>query len=300
MVAIWVLGGIAAYLYSQQLNIPAGIAIPVAIAFLVEISLYAGMQSLPWTAPLLWASASASYLIYSIPTGVFAWKGLLLLAAVTGLAVAWMRYAPPGLALDALFLLFFAAIYIGRVLQGVYLEPFPKLQTDALAQLMCFRLAVTCLLRYRTHENFGFGFIPTAADWRIGIRYFLYFAPVAAGLVYLLQFRDFHLASGFWWKAPMTFLAFLWVVGLAEECLFRGLLLNHLRSLMSPLRALVLSSLAFGIVHLWFRPYPNWKFVILASVAGLFYGSAYVEARAVRASMVAHALTVTAWRTFLA
>ena len=108
------------------------------------------------------------------------------------------------------------------------------------------------------------------------------------------------MAPNFWWRAPLTFIGILWVVGLAEECLFRGLLLHRLRATMRPLHALALSSLAFGLAHLWFPPFPNWKFVILASVAGLFYGRAYLEARAVRASMVAHALTVTAWRTFLA
>jgi membrane protease YdiL (CAAX protease family) len=300
IVAIWVLGGIAAYFYSHQLNIPARVAIPVAAAFLVELSLYAGMQALPWTAPLLWASGSVSYLIYSVPTGVFGWQSLLLLAVITGIAVAWMRYSPPGLLSDAAFLAFFGAVYIGRVTHGIYAEPFPKLQTPALAQLMCFRLAITCLLRYRSHQDLGFGFFPTAADWRIGVRYFLYWAPVAAALIYALQFRPFRLAPDYWWRAPLTFISILWVVGLAEECLFRGMLLHHLRGLMRPLHALALSSLAFGLTHLWFSPFPNWKFAILASVAGLFYGQAYIEARAVRASMVAHALTVTAWRTFLA
>ena len=69
---------------------------------------------------------------------------------------------------------------------------------------------------------------------------------------------------------------------------------------MPPLAALAISRVAFGITHLWFSPFPNWKFAILASVCGVFYGSAYLKARAVRASMVTHAPTVAAWRTFLA
>ncbi len=258
------------------------------------------MKALPWTAPLLWASASASYLIYSIPTGVFQWHSFAVLAVVTGLAVAWMRYTPPGLASDIAFFAVFAAVYLSRVLHAGYVEPFPKVQTQALAQLMCFRVAVTCLLQYRSHEDLDFGFLPTAAHWRIGLRYFLYFMPVAATLVWLLAFHDFRLARDFWWRAPVTFIGFLWGLGLFEECMFRGLILHRLRALMPSMAALAVSSLAFGITHLWFKPYPNWKFAILASVAGLFYGRAYLEGRSVRASTVAHALTVTAWRTFLA
>ena len=271
------------------------------MAFLVEISLYAGMNTIVWPAPLLWLSACASYLIYAIPTGVFHWQGLALILAVSGVAVGWMRYAPAELGYDVIFLALFGAVYISKVLPDtVYLEPVDKLQTGALAQLMCFRLAVTCLLRYRSHADLGFGFLPTAADWRIGFRYFLYFVPLGFALVWLLAFRDFRFARDFWWRAPLTFVAFLWVVGLAEECLFRGLILHRLRALLPPLAALVLSSLAFGVTHLWFKPFPNWKFAILATVAGFFYGRAYLEARSVRGSMVAHALTVTAWRTFLA
>jgi membrane protease YdiL (CAAX protease family) len=300
IVAIWVVGGIATYLFSHQLNIPARIAIPVAAAFLFEVSLYAGMQAIPWTAPFLWASGSASYLIYSIPTGVFHWHGLLLIAGLTGIAVTWMRYAKPGLASDAAFLACFTAIYLSHVLDTVYLEPFPKTQTQALEKLMCFRLAVTCILQFRSHKDLGFGFIPTREDWWIGLRYFLYLMPVAALLVHLLHYRSFGLVPGFWWKAPSTFLAVLWFVGLAEEILFRGVLLHRLRAGMHTIPALLLSSVAFGLTHLWFTAYPNWKFVIIASVAGLFYGMAYLQARAVRASMVAHAFTVAAMRTFIA
>ncbi|MDP9115318.1 MAG: hypothetical protein M3O20_16765 [Acidobacteriota bacterium] len=36
----------------------------------------------------------------------------------------------------------------------------------------------------------------------------------------------------------------------------------------------------------------------MAAVAGVFYGLAYRQARSIRASMVTHALTVTAWRLF--
>jgi len=50
--------------------------------------------------------------------------------------------------------------------------------------------------------------------------------------------------------------------------------------------------------NLWYRPFPNWRIAILAAVAGVFYGLAYRQARSIRASMVTHALTVTAWRLF--
>jgi membrane protease YdiL (CAAX protease family) len=56
--------------------------------------------------------------------------------------------------------------------------------------------------------------------------------------------------------------------------------------------------LLFGAAHFWFRTFPNWRFAAVAAVAGVFYGLAFRQARSIRASMVTHALTVTAWRLF--
>jgi membrane protease YdiL (CAAX protease family) len=36
----------------------------------------------------------------------------------------------------------------------------------------------------------------------------------------------------------------------------------------------------------------------LATLAGIFYGLAFRQARSIRVSMVTHALTVTTWRMF--
>ena len=37
---------------------------------------------------------------------------------------------------------------------------------------------------------------------------------------------------------------------------------------------------------------------IVAGIAGVFYGIAFLQAKSVRASMVTHALVVTTWRVF--
>ncbi|MDR1618450.1 MAG: CPBP family intramembrane metalloprotease [Treponema sp.] len=56
-----------------------------------------------------------------------------------------------------------------------------------------------------------------------------------------------------------------------EELFFRGMLLNRLRRRYSARRALVASSLLFGLMHL--NP---WQ-ALLASVSGLFYGWIYMK-----------------------
>ena len=91
------------------------------------------------------------------------------------------------------------------------------------------------------------------------------------------------------------------MVGLSEEFLFRGFLQRLLaRGFHSEVVGLIVASIIFGLVHLPFRQFPNWRFAILAGAAGIFYGLAFLKAKSVRASMVTHALLVTTWRVFFA
>jgi membrane protease YdiL (CAAX protease family) len=66
----------------------------------------------------------------------------------------------------------------------------------------------------------------------------------------------------------------------------------------SEIAGLLLASLLFGAVHLWFRGFPNWRLAIMAAFAGVFYGMAFRQTKSIRASMVTHALVVTTWRVF--
>jgi len=96
-----------------------------------------------------------------------------------------------------------------------------------------------------------------------------------------------------------TFFGILCVVALGEEFFFRGLLQQWFRDWSrSEVVGVVAASLLVGTVHLWFRPFPNWRFAVLAAVAGVFYGLAFRKAASIRASMVTHALVVTTWRVF--
>jgi hypothetical protein len=60
------------------------------------------------------------------------------------------------------------------------------------------------------------------------------------------------------------------------------------------------TSLLFGLAHLWFRSFPNWRWVPVAAVLGWFCGRARNQAGSIRAGMVTHVLVVTTWRAFFA
>jgi membrane protease YdiL (CAAX protease family) len=150
----------------------------------------------------------------------------------------------------------------------------------------------------------SFSLVPRRREWSIGFWHFLCFAPAGfafAAAVGFIQTKSID----FTWKlavtALLTFVVTLWVHAVLEELFFRGVLQQILtRKLHSQAFGIVVTALIFGAAHLPFRhAFPNWRFAILAAIAGLFYGHAYAKAGSVRASMVTQAFVVTTWRVFL-
>ncbi|MBK7926820.1 MAG: hypothetical protein IPJ98_04790 [Bryobacterales bacterium] len=93
--AVWALGSIAAFFYSQQLRVPASIAVPVALAFLIELTFYLtiGFDHLRrrWRPVALFASALVPYCVYSISVHAFDWKRLALLALAVAVVCFWFE-----------------------------------------------------------------------------------------------------------------------------------------------------------------------------------------------------------------
>jgi membrane protease YdiL (CAAX protease family) len=140
--------------------------------------------------------------------------------------------------------------------------------------------------------------VPNRREWRIGILHYLCFLPAAACLA--LPLKAVRLAPPVpLWKIAGIFLGFLWVVALFEEFIFRGVLQQWLEEwAWSRAAALLVTSVVFGSVHLWFRGFPNWRWALIAGVLGWFCGHARNQAGSIRAGIVTHALVVATWRGF--
>jgi len=60
------------------------------------------------------------------------------------------------------------------------------------------------------------------------------------------------------------------------------------------------SSLLFGLAHFNKRTaYFNWRYVILAAIAGIFYARAWLSERRILASSITHATVDTVWSIWL-
>ena len=123
----------------------------------------------------------------------------------------------------------FLGLVAGLLLAPTLYPDIDRLKIPTLGRLVWFRLGVASVLAFRNHKRLNFGFWPTPAEWAVGVRTALLFLPIAGVLNLVLQFAHFRIVPDIWWKAPGTFLGFLWIMGLAEEVFGRGMLLELVR-----------------------------------------------------------------------
>ena len=250
-------------------------------------------------AVLLVAGALLPYIVLSLAAHSFS-RGLALAAAIL-VASFWYVGAGPGALADLLFLGFMAAVYLSKLFDQAYGHLNAHIALGILGKLMWIRLGLMEVLSLRGMKGVKFGFFPSLREWRIGALFYAGFLPVGGAVAYALRLGSFHPQPLPWWKfealAVAMFFGMLWVVALAEEFFFRAFLQGMLaRKLKSATGALILASLLFGLAHLPYRAFPNWRYVAIATVLGLFCGMAMLKAGSVRASMVTHALVVVTWR----
>jgi uncharacterized protein len=89
------------------------------------------------------------------------------------------------------------------------------------------------------------------------------------------------------------YLIILVITALPEEILFRGLIQNCIvQRFGTRTSTLLISALIFGCAHLdnGPGPLPNWRYMILATIAGVAYGKVFEKSSSIFASAGLHAL----------
>jgi uncharacterized protein len=152
----------------------------------------------------------------------------------------------------------------------------------------------------RNLEGTGFDLRLRLRNVAIGLRELAFYTPIALALGLSLGFLHLHAA----WPA-LTSIAFAWIftfffIAVPEELFFRGWLQNLLERRMGRYPALFLTAALFGLAHFNKRAaHFNWRYVLLAALAGIFYGRAWRQQRRVGASAVTHASVDALWSLWL-
>jgi membrane protease YdiL (CAAX protease family) len=316
----WLVLGAAAIVYARMRAVPAAIAFPLALAFLVEYPFYL-LPGFPCArdrlmaggrfraSSLLAASAVTPWLIYALPTGHFNFAALVALSCMAVLMSFWYFAFPAHPAADLIYLGLFGALMLLKVFARIYPDPLPKLDVSVLGHLMLIRVMAFSMVAIRggTLPGADYRFMPQAREWVAGLRWFAFLLPVTGAAYWalgLFALRPHPLNIVVYIVAVIgTFFGILWVTAISEEFIFRGLLQPWMEGWTgSPVAALVVTSLLFGAIHLSFRfhgGFPNWRFAIVAAILGLFCGLARRQTGGIQAGMVAHALAVAVWKIFL-
>jgi membrane protease YdiL (CAAX protease family) len=234
------------------------------------------------------------YLVFAVPTGNFHWQFATTIFVLPLALAAFLELPalPPRLFWqDAVVLGALVATYMLRGLAGAW--PYPGLA--ALPKLYVADLALYLYIVVRKLEGIGYSFIPTRAACLIGLREWVYFLPFGIGLGAALSFIHFHprLPSGTG-AAAGVLVTFL-LVAIPEEMFFRGILQNLLQTRWKPWIALAVASVLFGLSHFNKGASFNWRYVLLAAIAGIFYGRAWRARRQLLASVITHTAVDVVW-----
>lgn len=156
---------------------------------------------------------------------------------------------------------------------------------------------------YSQHVNFdktlgavlllaGIGWAPirTSQDWRTALGLTLPLLAIVAGAVMAASLAlgfvrvDPHWSPLFWIWAPINLLT----TCVSEETFFRGLLQEEVRRAAPPRHATAVavttSALLFGVAH----AAGGWRYVLLATLAGAGYASAYARTGRLEMAILTH------------
>lgn len=245
----------------------------------------------------------AAYLLYAVGTGsigislggsrvamaaAYALVPLLLAAtAHDAKPGAWQDYA----AMLAIFLPFKLG-WLNRIFPGA-----AALRLGyALPLLLAINVALAAFVFVRRLDGIGY-----SIGWRLrwmGIA-LLSFALIAAADIpagIALHFIRFDPHAARWSTVPLALLGTFVFIAWPEEFLFRGLLQNSLRkSLRGENAGWIAASLLFGAAHIANGFFPNWKYAVLAAVAGLGYGFAWRKTGSIFPGALVHMTVDVTW-----
>jgi membrane protease YdiL (CAAX protease family) len=308
-VLLWSVLGLGAALYPIRHGFatPAYFALLVAILMLLAGEIWLAAPAIqesmqraigPQMGALVALWPFAAYLIYALGTGTFAWWR-------TGIAAVYV-FAPVVLAASAsgrklgVWQDYAALLVVAVPIKLGWLRaafPFPESRlVYALTVLMGINITLAAFLFVRRAEGIGY-----VAGWRRGWAW-AYAMPVALiaaidiPLGIKLRFIGFGPRHAAWPVMALNILGIFIFTAVPEELLFRGLLQNALgKTLASEPAGWIAASVIFGFSHIGNGHFPNWKYVLLATIAGFFYGYAWRRSRSLFPGALVHTTVDGLW-----
>jgi len=247
------------------------------------------------------AALAIPYLVTAIPSGWFHWQWLALYLLVPPLVAALLTLTSAldpekrGHGLD-----FIVLLSLGLAVDLRWFEPAWPSGLAFMNKLLLLDAGLYGFMGVRALSGVGFDLKLRCHDWKIGLREWLFFTPIAVGLGLALGFLHWHRRVDHPLTIPLAWLFTFFLIALPEEIYFRGWMQNLLERRVGRTPALLITAVIFGLSHFNKRAlFFNWRYVLLAAIAGIFYGRAWRSERRIGASTITHATVDTLWGALL-
>ena len=176
------------------------------------------------------------------------------------------------------------------------LEPAWPVYLRSLNRLLLLDTGLYGFLVIRQLTNVGFNLRPRLRDLLVGLRELVFYAPIAIPLGLGLSFLHFHAVMPGWGKFVLSWFSIFAFVALLEETYFRGWVQNLLSRRLGRNWGLFVTAVLFGLSHFnKGATHFNWRYVLMATIAGIFYGRAWRQEHRLVASAITHASVDTIW-----
>lgn len=255
----------------------------------------------PWAQLASPAALSVPYLLVAAAGGVFRWGwfALYALLPVVVASLLWQAGRIDGIQ-HGNWRDFLVLATLGLAVDLRWFEGAWPAHLAIFNKVLLLDAGIYGFIAIRQLEGTGFDLRLRLRDAAIGLRELAWYMPLGLALGLSLGFLHLHAR----WPG-ITAIAGAWIftfffIAVPEELFFRGWLQNLLERRMGRMAALFLTAILFGLAHFNKRAvHFNWRYVLLAAVAGVFYGRAWRSQRRVGASAITHASVDAIWSLWL-
>lgn len=276
--------------------------IPLVAAAFSSERLAGWVQRLPLPLRLLCpAVLSVPYLLVAVSRDMFRWGwfALYALLPVTVAGLLWQAARADG-AQRGNWRDFLVLATLGLAVDLRWLEPAWPAHLAVFNKILLLDAGIYGFVLVRRLDGVGFDLRLRLRDVTTGLREFGWYAPIAIVLGLWMGFLHVHAVWPGWPSLASAFFFTFAFIAIPEELFFRGWMQNLVERRLGRRPALLVTAVLFGLSHFNKRAvHFNWRYVLLAALAGIFYGRAWRRDRRVGASAIMHACVDTVWSQWL-
>ena len=255
----------------------------------------------PLLFPMIAFCSFVGLMVFADATGQLATRSLITLGLIGAVAYYLVSVPAPVSAWRywlAILLLWLPHDF--HLVYGVKLPPTGGLEAET---MLIFTFALVLYTLVKPLPDIGYRLTLRRPEIKTALTGFLGFTAIVVPLALWMRFIHWHIAQRPWYETIGLTLGIYFFTAIPEEFCFRGVMQNLLQRWWSgragSVAALVVASIIFGAAHLNNHPgsFPNFRYMFLATIAGLFYGWVWKRTRSITASALTHAAVDWVWIT---